>query len=122
MASSRLLLWFCLALVGVALAACSQYGATQLVVLSRSTQAGAPSFGYLIDRIDWVLGVKEELMVLKLDVPSSGRSVQFNGRRIFIPSGSQVLAWRCGEEWQYKEVIVDGPRFPDPELTPWCPT
>ena len=120
--SSKRRLWFCLALGSMALAACSQYGAAQMVVLSPSTQAGAPSSGYLIDRIDWVLSVKEELVTRNLGEPSSGRSVRFDGRQIFIPSGSQVLAWRCGEEWQYEEVIVDSPRFPAPELTPWCPT
>lgn len=127
--ASRLRLWFYLALCVIALGACSQYSTRVTVVVNApspqvstlSPQVSAPSSGYLIERSDWVLRVKDELMTRNLDVPSSGLLVEFNGREIFVASGSKVLVWRCGDQWRYKGVFVDGSRFPAPELTPWCP-
>lgn len=127
--ASRLQLWLYLALGAIALGACSQYSTRVTVVVNApspqvstlSPQVSAPSSGYLIDRSDWVLRVKDELMTRNLDVPSSGLLVEFNGREIFVASGSKVLVWRCGDEWRYKGVFVDSPRFPAPELKPWCP-
>jgi hypothetical protein len=111
-------LWGALAAAAF-LTSCGQYAGRDEVPTVLS-EANAPTTGYLIDRSDWVLGVREELLVENRDRPSTGVLVRFDGRSIFVPSGSKILAWKCGGHWIKGEIYVDGQRFDTPTLAPSC--
>ncbi len=102
------------------LTSCGQYGGRDVARTQVATEPGSPSIGYLIDRSDWVLGVREELVIENRDSPSTGVLVRFDGRPVFVPSGSKILAWKCDGRWVIEEVYVDGQRFDTPTLAPSC--
>ena len=105
----------------VFLTSCGQYGGRDVVrTQSAAEQPGSPRIGYLIDRSDWELRVREELVVENRDGPSMGDPVRFDGRPIFVPSGSKILAWKCDGRWVTEDVFVDGQRFDTPTLAPSC--
>lgn len=94
---------FVLGIFVLSFTACGKYGGREQVPVRDAGSATA----YLIDRTDWVLRVREELLDRNLSRPSDGQRIRFNGQPVYVRSGAKILAWRCDGEWDYDEVYFD---------------
>jgi hypothetical protein len=102
------------------LSGCSEYGGIGELPSIPVAPDSDVSVGYLIDRTDWIISVRDELLVKNAKLPSRFERVRFNGRPDAVSTGSKVLAWRCGDRWEHEEIFVDSSRFNPPDFSVSC--
>lgn len=114
---STIILLFC----SLLLASCGEYGGRERIPIpDQRTSTQGVKTGYLIDRVDWILGVDEELLVENRHTPTEGRQITFDGQSVFVETGSKIIAWRCNNGWAYREIFIDHQRFKVPDFAPGC--